>query len=63
MTDEQRILAKALEEEALKYMECGLLDEAADIAAVAELIESNAQPWCPVNYAENEFEIALRKAA
>jgi hypothetical protein len=50
MDNVEKSLIAALEDEARKYMDCGLLDEAADIAAVVELIQSGAAPWCPVNF-------------
>jgi hypothetical protein len=50
MINAQQTLAEALEREALKYMDCGLLDEAAACAAVVELIENTPALWCPVNF-------------
>jgi hypothetical protein len=62
MTEGEELLVEALQAEALKYMDCGLLDEAADVAAVVELIESGAAPWCPVNF-EDDITVEQRPAA
>jgi hypothetical protein len=61
MSDSEK-LVEALEVEAFKYLECGLLDEAADIAAVIELIESGVAPWCPVSFDKQLEELRFKAA-
>ncbi|HEY9790222.1 MAG TPA: hypothetical protein V6D22_07480 [Candidatus Obscuribacterales bacterium] len=63
MTAENKFQIEALEHEAFKYIDCGLLDEAADIAAVVELLESGAVAWCPVHYDNWNQESIERRAA
>ena len=55
MQSDDQLLAEALMEDAAMYMMQGLLDEAAEILAVAEKLEFGSDPFCAFSIEELEI--------
>jgi hypothetical protein len=54
MRQDDVLLARALMENAAEYMQQGLLDEAAEIMAVAEKMEIGTDPFCDLGCVDDE---------